>query len=131
MHGVPHKIERGQKNIQAKSPRGPIRRGHIRGGSGFIESKCKSATLSSRTPNFFSSQGAERFYCPSCKAQVDSTRKLSVYRWPESRVLSSPLSEGSATDCWGVSGTHLGDFSLPPTDSSTRYSRIDEFTLDA
>jgi ubiquitin C-terminal hydrolase len=32
-------------------------------------------------------QGAERFYCPSCKAQVDSTRKLSVYRWPEVLVL--------------------------------------------
>eukprot|EP00668_Euglena_longa_P029300 GGOE01036646.1.p1 GENE.GGOE01036646.1~~GGOE01036646.1.p1 ORF type:complete len:566 (+),score=63.56 GGOE01036646.1:83-1780(+) len=32
-------------------------------------------------------QGSERFYCPACKAQVDSTRKLSVYRWPEVLVI--------------------------------------------
>jgi ubiquitin C-terminal hydrolase len=32
-------------------------------------------------------QGAERFFCPSCKCQVDSTRKLSVYRWPEVLVI--------------------------------------------
>jgi ubiquitin C-terminal hydrolase len=32
-------------------------------------------------------QGSERFYCPECKAQVNSSRKLSVYRWPEVLVL--------------------------------------------